>query len=62
MCDADDYDEFECACASATCRRKVTGNDWMLPELQERYQGHFSSYLERRVAQMKAQPDRQDLL
>ena len=29
---------------------KVTGNDWTLPELQERYQGYFSTYLARRIA------------
>ena len=50
MCDDDPYDEFECACESAECRGKVTGNDWTLPELQERYQGYFSTYLARRIA------------
>jgi len=50
MCDADDYDEFECECGTASCRRKVTGNDWMSPEVQSRYAGHFSTYLETRIA------------
>ncbi|MFN8053491.1 MAG: SET domain-containing protein-lysine N-methyltransferase [Acidimicrobiales bacterium] len=50
MCDADSYDEFECWCLSDQCRVKVTGNDWMIPELQERYRGHFSTYIERRIA------------
>src|SRR5262245_53438189 len=35
--DGSDYDEFECQCGAATCRGKVTGHDWMLPELQLRY-------------------------
>ena len=30
---------------SASCRGKVTGHDWMLPELQLRYRGSFSPYL-----------------
>ena len=54
MCDADDYDEFECACGSGACRRKVTGNDWMLPELQDRYRGFFSTYLERRIEALRS--------
>ena len=61
MCDADDYDEFACECGVATCRHKVTGNDWMLPELQDRYRGFFSTYLERRIGHLRSQPNR-DLL
>lgn len=53
MCDGDPKDSFECLCGSAKCRRVVTGNDWMLPELQERYAGHFSPYLERRIRQIR---------
>lgn len=49
MCDADSYDEFECHCLAPGCRGKVTGNDWMIPELQRRYRGSFSTYLERRI-------------
>jgi hypothetical protein len=52
MSDGSDYDEFECTCGSALCRGKVTGHDWMLPELQLRYRGHFSPYLGRRIADL----------
>jgi hypothetical protein len=45
MCDSDPYDEFECRCATTLCRRRVSGDDWRLPELQERYDGFFSPYL-----------------
>ena len=48
--DGCDYDEFECACGSTLCRGKVTGNDWMLPDLQLRYRGSFSPYLAARIA------------
>ena len=48
--DGSDYDEFECSCGSAACRGKITGHDWMLPELQLRYRGSFSPYLARRIA------------
>ncbi|MFM7070004.1 MAG: SET domain-containing protein [Actinomycetes bacterium] len=54
MCDDDPYDEFECACGAPTCRMKVTGNDWMLPELHDRYAGNFSTYLARRIATLNA--------
>jgi SET domain-containing protein len=50
MADTDDYDEFVCECGAPRCRRLVTGGDWRLPELQERYRGFMSSYLERRIA------------
>ncbi|MCU1500861.1 MAG: hypothetical protein JWM12_215 [Ilumatobacteraceae bacterium] len=45
-----DYDEFECQCGDALCRGKVTGHDWMLPELQLRHRGTFSPYLARRIS------------
>lgn len=61
MCDSDPYDEFECLCGTATCRRKVTGNDWMIPELQDRYDGHFSDYLARRIAALRTTPSRGEL-
>ncbi len=47
--DASDYDTFECACGDALCRARVTGQDWQRPELQERYRGHFSAYIQRRI-------------
>jgi hypothetical protein len=43
-------DAFGCHCGSAGCRGAVTGSDWMLPELQLRYRGHFSPYLAARIA------------
>jgi hypothetical protein len=52
MSDGCDYDEFECGCGTSLCRGKITGHDWMLPELQLRYRGHFSPYLSRRIADL----------
>ena len=49
MCDGSPYDEFDCACGSPLCRGRVTGDDWRDPSLWERYAGHFSPYLERRI-------------
>ena len=50
MSDTNDYDEFVCECGLPSCRQLITGGDWKLPELQERYDGWFSSYIERRIA------------
>ncbi len=56
MCDSSDYDEFRCECGTQRCREVVTGNDWTLPELQERYAGWFSPYLARRIIDAFAAP------
>ena len=55
MCDGSPYDEFECACGSSKCRGQVTGNDWRDPVLWKRYAGHFSPYLQRRIAALQAE-------
>jgi SET domain-containing protein len=54
-CDDSDYDEFQCGCDTSSCRGTVTGQDWKRPELQEKYDGHFSSYLARRIAKEKGE-------
>ena len=43
------FDNFHCACGTPHCRGAVTGEDWKRPELQERYAGYFSLYLQRRI-------------
>jgi uncharacterized protein len=46
----DDYDgSMRCQCRSAQCRGVITGRDWQRPDLQRKYRGHFSWYLERRI-------------
>jgi uncharacterized protein len=47
--DASDYDEFDCACGSDECRGRVTGNDWQIPEIQNRYNKFFSPYIQRKI-------------
>ena len=54
MCDSDPYDEFDCSCGTPSCRHRITGEDWKMPELQARYDGYFSAYLQRRLEAMKA--------
>lgn len=52
---SDSYPGFtmSCACGSPNCRGKVTGDDWKLPDLQVRYKGYFSPYLQRQIDALK---------
>jgi SET domain-containing protein len=42
-----------CACGTAVCRHHITGNDWQLPEVQERYYPHFSPFINRRIERLR---------
>jgi SET domain-containing protein len=48
MTDCDDS-AMACHCGAAACRKTITGNDWMRKDLQEKYRGYFSWYLERKI-------------
>ena len=50
MTDDDDY-SVECNCGAPNCRKILTGKDWHRPELQTRYAGYFSAYLNRKIAE-----------
>jgi hypothetical protein len=54
MSDGGPHDEFECACGTPSCRGRITGDDWKRPELWERYAGHFSPYLQRRIDRLRS--------
>lgn len=50
----DDADaEMACNCRTVSCRGTITGHDWRRPELQERYRGYFSTYLEDAIAALQ---------
>ena len=55
MVDGSPYDQFECHCGEPECRGAVTGDDWALPELWERYRGFFSPYLQRPIETLQLQ-------
>lgn len=42
-----------CNCGSVNCRDRITGEDWKLPELQSRYQDHFSPFINERIRRLK---------
>ncbi len=48
MSESSDY-KIECKCRAANCRKIITGNDWKIPELQTRYKGYFSDYLQKKI-------------
>lgn len=41
---------MRCCCGSPLCRGVVSGDDWRLPALQDRYRNHWVLELERRIA------------
>jgi hypothetical protein len=49
MTDDDTY-EMECNCGAGNCRKVITGQDWRRRELQEKYKGFMSWYLEVKIA------------
>ncbi|MEZ4591094.1 MAG: SET domain-containing protein [Chloroflexota bacterium] len=57
MTDSTPYDEFACGCGTSHCRGIVTGSDWQLPDLQQRYDGYFSPYLQRRINRLKQEKE-----
>ena len=51
----DDLDyEIRCNCGKSNCRGTVTGKDWMLPELQEKYKGWFCWFIQRKIDHMSS--------
>ena len=44
--DNDPTSAFDCSCGTAGCRGKVSGQDWKQKELQEKYKGYFTSYVQ----------------
>jgi hypothetical protein len=50
----DDDSSMACRCGARNCRGTVTGKDWRRPELQARYSGYFSSYLQEKIARLAA--------
>lgn len=46
--ESSDY-KMECRCGSKNCRKIITGDDWKILELQKRYKGYFSDYLQKKI-------------
>ena len=48
MTDDEAY-EMECNCRTSLCRQVITGHDWMKREVQRKYDGYFSWFIQRRL-------------
>lgn len=48
--------EMICHCTARLCRKLITGTDWRLSELQERYNHHFSPYLRAKFERLGTGP------
>ena len=44
--------EFTCGCGSPECRGKVTQKDWRRPDLQQKYKGFFSLYIQEKIEKL----------
>jgi uncharacterized protein len=54
---SDEPDQMPCRCGSQNCRGTITGLDWQKPEIQKKYDGYFSWFIQRRIdARRHAQP------
>ena len=50
MSDTNSFIAFKCRCGSSSCRGQMSGNDWKLPQLQQRYAGWFAPHVARLIA------------
>jgi hypothetical protein len=41
--------ELQCRCGTPHCRKRITEDDWKIPELQRRYNGYFQWYLQEKI-------------
>lgn len=45
----DQYACFECNCKEEVCRKRITNQDWQNPELQQKYKGYFSQFVQENI-------------
>jgi len=46
----DDYGyKMKCDCGAKNCRKIITGRDWKRKDLQKKYKGHFSMFLQMKM-------------
>ena len=49
MNDDDPNEIMKCQCGAASCRGVITGVDWKRPEIQSKYDGYFSWFIQRKI-------------
>ncbi len=45
----DELYEMPCQCGTTSCRQVITGFDWQKPEVQKKYHGYFSWFIQRKI-------------
>jgi len=45
---------IRCDCKAVNCRGIITDKDWLSPELQKKYEGYFSWYIEQKIRKLKS--------
>ncbi|MEK6887732.1 MAG: SET domain-containing protein [Candidatus Aenigmatarchaeota archaeon] len=45
--------EMDCNCGSPSCRKRITEDDWKIPELRSKYKGYFSEYIKQKILSEK---------
>jgi len=40
--------KLQCFCGKPNCRGTITGDDWKIEELREKYNGHFLEYINKK--------------
>ncbi len=56
MFNSPDWDPpWKCNCGSPICRKRVTGLDYRLPQLQQRYGAHWSPYIRKGIEREDAE-------
>ena len=45
----DDNSLMKCNCHSVNCRKVITGKDWKKPQLQKRYKGFFTPFVQKKI-------------
>ena len=58
--DTDEGDSWQCNCGAPHCRRYVRGTDWQLPEMQERFKGHFTTYIQGLIDAQKQKQEQEE--
>lgn len=48
--------KMTCLCGRKTCRGVITDSDWRILELQQRYEGYFQYYIQKKIDALKTQP------
>lgn len=44
---------WTCKCGSADCRKQITGKDWRILAVQQRYKNHFSPLINNRIQRLQ---------